>query len=230
MIRPALACLLSALGALASVDAAAQTPLRANLIESDLGASRPPSREQPSVPPQRAVVPARPGTPERALSPNPLWDIPVDSLAATRERPLFTSSRRAPDAFVPPPMVEAPPPPPPEPPSTMPPSLTLLGTVVDASQSIAIFSNQTSNAVVRRHIGEAEDGWILRSVNGRSAKLAKSDQEFTLALPTRNSDAASEGMPGGLPGAPRPGMPPGAVSPNGGLPPNMPPQLRFPRR
>jgi len=34
--------------------------------------------------------------PERAQIGNPLWAIPLDSLTITRDRPLFTPSRRAP--------------------------------------------------------------------------------------------------------------------------------------
>ena len=51
----------------------------------------------------------------RSGAANPLWAIPLDSLTATRERPLFSVSRRPPPAPVAAaaPIVEAPPPPPP---------------------------------------------------------------------------------------------------------------------
>ena len=43
-------------------------------------------------------------------SANPLWTIPLSSLTATRERPLFSPSRRPPQSVV---VAKAPPPPPP---------------------------------------------------------------------------------------------------------------------
>ena len=44
------------------------------------------------------VAPAAPPRAERPADPtgNPLWAIPVSSLTATRERPIFPPSRRAP--------------------------------------------------------------------------------------------------------------------------------------
>src|SRR5262245_45321462 len=52
---------------------------------------------------QTARPPARPAAalaPDRTLSGNPLWAIPLRQLPATRERPLFTPSRRPPPPVV----------------------------------------------------------------------------------------------------------------------------------
>jgi hypothetical protein len=59
---------------------------------------------------------------------NPLWGIPISSLSATRERPIFSASRRPP---APMPVAEAPPPPPAEPEH---PPFTLVGTAIGKSQ------------------------------------------------------------------------------------------------
>src|SRR5579862_8527183 len=71
---------------------------------------------------------------------NPLWAIPLSALAATRNRPLFTPSRRPPA-----PAVAAAPPPPPRPPPPPPPAviehpnLTLVGIVVGENEGVAVF-------------------------------------------------------------------------------------------
>src|SRR6266481_2765256 len=65
---------------------------------------------------------------------SPLAMQPLDQLSATRERPLFSPTRRpvpAPIAHVP----EAPPPPPPPPP---PPNVALFGIVMDGDEARAI--------------------------------------------------------------------------------------------
>ena len=57
----------------------------------------------PVVPPVttvRVVAPPTAPAPERALSANPLWAIPLTQLSATRERPIFSPSRRPPPAAV----------------------------------------------------------------------------------------------------------------------------------
>src|SRR5881396_2769728 len=59
---------------------------------------------------------------------NPLWAIPLSALTATRERPLFLPSRRAPaPAVANTPVVAAPPPPSPAQPEQ--PPLTLVGAI-----------------------------------------------------------------------------------------------------
>src|SRR5205085_1277730 len=71
--------------------------------------------------PPSNVIPApvdiTPGTPARVErsepSGNPLWAIPLSALTATRERPLFLPSRRAPAPAVAGRPIVAPPPPPP---------------------------------------------------------------------------------------------------------------------
>lgn len=117
---------------------------------------------------------------EHAANGNPLWGIPVQSLHATRERPLFSPSRRPPM----PPVVAAPvepakvvAPPPAEA------TLNLLGIVEGSGEGYAVFINNTTHDIVRLKTGEGEDGWILRSVSGREAVLEKNDRTRVLELP-----------------------------------------------
>src|SRR5437660_1774636 len=149
--------------------------------------------------------PAVPITRERGASGNPLWGIPLRTLTATRERPLFSPSRRPPA----PPVVAAPPVAPrpvavPKPPEAEHPPLTIVGTIVGGGDAIGVFINQATNEVIRIHAGQAHEGWVLRSVHGREASFEKEERQATLALPA----------PGALPGpAPVAGQPVPAVFP-----------------
>jgi general secretion pathway protein N len=141
----------------------------------------------------------------RELSGNPLWAIPLSTLSATRERPLFTPSRRPPAPAVagPPraePVAAAPPPAEPERPQ-----LILVGAVGAETGGIAIFVNQATNDVVRLKTGDSYSGWMLRSVKGREAMFQKNSETLTLALPVPGaapSAGAPPGAPPGVPGTP----------------------------
>src|SRR5438067_13919843 len=101
------------------------------------------------VPAPVDITPAAPTRVERSdPTGNPLWAIPLSSLTATRERPIFLPSRRAPaPAVAGTPIVVATPPPP----STEPdqPPLTLVGAIVGDSEGFAVFLDQATNNVVR---------------------------------------------------------------------------------
>ena len=123
-----------------------------------------------------------PSTTEPVLRGNPLWGITLDSLNATRERPLFSPSRRPPAPPVIPPKVEpvkvaAPPPPPEQPP------FNLLGVVAGSSDGYAVLINTTTHDIVRLRTGEGRDGWILQSVTSREAVLKKNQQTAVISLP-----------------------------------------------
>ena len=113
---------------------------------------------------------------------NPLWRIPMGSLSATRERPLFSASRRPP---APPPAPAAPasiakssPPPEPERPP-----LTLQGTAIGKPRDIALVLDEASKGSVRLHVGEAAEGWRLRSVDRRAVTFEKDSRTVVLSLP-----------------------------------------------
>ena len=120
---------------------------------------------------------------------NPVRAIPLTNLNITRDRPIFSASRR-------------PPPPPaatpiykvavaPKAVKTEPerPPLTLVGTIVGGNESIAVFLDKSTRNVVRLHPSESHEGWVLRSIQGREATLEKDSASAVLAL----------APPGGLP-------------------------------
>jgi|SRR5271170_6373974 len=129
--------------------------------------------------PAPAVEPARAG--------NPLWAIPLSALSATRDRPLFSSSRRPP---TPPPVAAAPSPPPlarvlvtPAPP------FTLVGTIIGGKIRMGVFLNEDSKIVMRIRKGEADSGWTVRSVDPRKAVLESDGRMATLDMPEPGSAA-----------------------------------------
>jgi hypothetical protein len=95
-----------------------------------------------------AAAPDAPMAGSVAQPGNPLWTIPLNTLTATRERPLFTPSRRPPMQAAPAAIVSAPPPPPPaaEPEQL---GLRLLGTIAGREGGIAICLNVATSAIVR---------------------------------------------------------------------------------
>jgi general secretion pathway protein N len=150
--------------------------------------------DQPATP--ATVVEVRPpdpppARPEQTQSENPLWGIPLATLSNTRERPIFSVSRRPP----PPPVtasvpVMAAPPAPPKPPRIERPPLALVGTILGEGESYGIFVDQASNTPLRLKIGEDYQGWMLRSVQAGEVILMRDQQMITLALPQPGSVAA----------------------------------------
>ena len=133
---------------------------------------------------ENGAAPAEGGVPaaEPSTAGNPLWAIPISKLSATRDRPLFSVSRRprtpaAPAAPAPTPTVIAQPSAPETPP------FTLVGTIIGDSSRIAIFYDETSKIASGVREGERASGWTLRSVDPRSATLEGSGRVVTLDLP-----------------------------------------------
>ena len=133
---------------------------------------------QVAAPPAAAPVPAV----ERTLSANPLWAMPLSQFNVTRERPIFSPSRRPPAPVVAPTVaptrVAVPKPKEPERPQ-----LTLVGTIAGDDEGFGIFLDQTNKAVIRLKVGETIQGWKLRSVQGRETTMEKDQLLVTLALP-----------------------------------------------
>jgi general secretion pathway protein N len=145
----------------------------------------------------------------RSGAANPLWAIPLDSLAATRERPLFSVSRRPPPGPV---AVAAPidaPPPPPPPSEPENPQMTLVGVVHGADEDIGIFVNQMDQSVLRLRLGQEDHGWTVHSVDVRAATLEKDSQQVKLELPSRNvTPPAGPELAANVPPSPPPGLSP----------------------
>jgi hypothetical protein len=161
---------------------------------SDIDAEAPPRADVPAAPslwetpsasaPVMVKVAAQPPEPpERAQSANPLWAIPLAVLRNTRDRPVFSVSRRPPPAAVAPVAVAKPPAPPPQPLRIERPQLSLVGTIAGSDQSFGIFVDQTTKAVLRLKIGEDYQGWRLHAVQGREATLMRDQQTIMLSLP-----------------------------------------------
>jgi hypothetical protein len=131
--------------------------------------------------PVTTVHVAPPRTPARpALSANPLWGIPLSRLSATRDRPIFSPSRRPP-----PPVVAAEPvvvKPPQKKEMTRPP-LSLVGTISGEDEGFGIFLDRASKTALRLKLGEDYEGWKLRSIQGREATMEKDGQRAVLSLP-----------------------------------------------
>jgi len=173
IVRRSLGCVLGGLCiAAAGLTALAATPADdATSIDRNRGTI---SLERPAVA----------GRPESTQIANPLWSIPLATLSVTRERPLFTPSRRPPAPAV----VAVPPPVQPKP-VIRPvveerPNLTLIGTVVGNNEGIGVFLDQATHNFVRLKTGEGHAGWTLQSVKAREATLEKDHRTETLSLPT----------------------------------------------
>jgi hypothetical protein len=107
---------------------------------------------------------------------NPLAAPPLDRLSATRERPLFTPSRRAP-----------PPPPPvgsaaPVESAASPPSISLLGVIIAVEGPRAVINDATRNKVVRLRIGDEIDGWKVRQIDERLLVLGRDGRSASFKL------------------------------------------------
>ena len=144
---------------------------------------RPPALGLDTPTPAPAPDPAK-AAPPVVRAGNPLWAVPLSSLTATRERPIFSQSRRPPPQPVAaaPVMQARPPPPPPPPREPERPRLSLVGTV-GGEQGIAVFVDQATQAIVRLRTGEGHDGWVLRTVGGREVTLQNDRDTAVLSLP-----------------------------------------------
>jgi len=114
---------------------------------------------------------------------NPLWALPLAQLSITRDRPIFSPSRRPPPpatpTYVAPVAVRTPA----KPVEPERPTITLLGTILGTTESIGIFFNPATRDIVRLRVGEDHDGWALRSIKTREATLVKDRERVVLELP-----------------------------------------------
>jgi hypothetical protein len=172
--------------ALASTAAAARDRPDIELAEDGrTGPPMPSALWSPPAPePAKVVTAPPPPTPaaERPLSANPLWAIPLTALSGTRDRPIFSATRRPPAPAVAPaaaPKMAAAP----KPRERERPQLNLVGTIAGGDEGFGIFLDQSTKAALRLKLGEDYQGWKLRSVQGREATLEKDQQVFTLELP-----------------------------------------------
>jgi hypothetical protein len=102
----------------------------------------------------------------------PLAAQPLEHFSVTRDRPLFSPTRRPP---APPPVTASAPPPPPPPPDVM-----LLGVVMDGDDAHALVRTGPAGKILRLRIGDEIGGWkvgqiesrkVVLLLNGRTAKF-----------------------------------------------------------
>jgi general secretion pathway protein N len=160
-------------------------------------AAAPPSGRagnSPEAPPVRTAARSADGPTEtRPAGGNPLWALPLTQLSITRDRPIFSPSRRPPPpatpTYVAPVAVRSPP----KPVEPERPTITLLGTILGSTESIGIFFNPATRDIVRLRVGEDHDGWALRSIKTREATLVKDRERVVLELPPPGESATSIG-------------------------------------
>jgi len=121
---------------------------------------------------------------------NVVLAVPLSKLSMTRDRPIFSPSRR-----------------PPPPPAVMPviakpverakpepeaPPLILVGTVVGEDSGIAVLVEQSTENVVKLRVKESHQGWTLQSIQGREVTFQNDRKSSVLALaPPGGSEPAS---------------------------------------
>ena len=122
---------------------------------------------------------------------NVVFAVPLSKLSVTRDRPIFSPSRR-----------------PPPPPAVMPviakpveraktpepenPPLVLVGTVVGEDSGIAVLVEQATENVVKLRVNESHQGWTLRSIQGREVTFQNDRKSSVLALaPPGGTEPAS---------------------------------------
>jgi general secretion pathway protein N len=156
--------------------------------------------------PSRTVPPAKDVQVPTASDPgeagNPLSAVSLESLSNTRDRPLFSASRRPPGL-----PVIAPSPPPltrPAPRELDHPRVVLVGTVVGQARDVAVLLEEKTQAVIRLRRGQEHDGWALRRIGRREVTLEKGGQTAALALSTSGADQALWNGPVQNPGQEQP--------------------------
>jgi hypothetical protein len=122
-----------------------------------------------------ATTPAEP--PSSPVGTNPLAAHSLESLSATRDRPLFSPGRRPPPP--PPPVIAQPiPPVPPMPP----PTVVLFGIVTDRNGAAAVVRGGASDKIIRARLGDEIEGWKVTRIEPRSLMLSHDDRSVTFAL------------------------------------------------
>jgi hypothetical protein len=148
------------------------------------------NREGGELPSQR--VGARSDAEPPALAGNPLWQLPLERLSVTRERPIFLPSRRPPrprPAYVAPVAFRLPA----KPPEPERPAVSLIGTVIGTDVQIGLFFEKATNKVVRLRLGEEHQGWVLRLIKAREVTMVKDVEQTLVFDPTPGKALAVRG-------------------------------------
>ena len=177
-------------GAAAATVAPSGDALDADLSDEARAAGTSSLSPEPAGPVTSVRVAAPQPAPERIQSANPLWAIPLTQLSGTRDRPIFSPSRR------PPPVVTAEPvqvrPPPPRKKQVEPPPLSLVGTIASEDESYGIFLDSATKMAIRLKVGDDYQGWKLHAIQGREVTIEKDQQGAVLSLPEPGGASGGE--------------------------------------
>lgn len=128
---------------------------------------------------------------------NPFERLRIESLTATRDRPLFSASRRPPPRAVVGPIVEPVQPvaPPPTEPSR--PQLAMIGSIVSKGDAIAVLVDQATQQVQLLRRGDVYAGWTVDTVQRREVTLRQDSRLEVFPLsPAAVADSAASSEPG----------------------------------
>jgi general secretion pathway protein N len=114
---------------------------------------------------------------------NPLSAQPLDRMSSTRDRPLFSPTRRPP---APPPIVAAAPPPPPPAPD-----VALLGVVMDGDEARAVVRAGPAAKILRVGIGDDIGGWKVGQIEARQLVLLLDGRTATFTMFAGNNTKGS---------------------------------------
>jgi general secretion pathway protein N len=134
------------------------------------------------IAPSPASAADEPPSGQGEVAASPLAGQKLEHLSATRERPLFSPTRRPPPA--PPTIVQGPPTPPPPPP---PPDVALLGVVMDGEQARAVIRASPADKMTRVTIGDDVGGWKVAQIEGRKLVLSLDGRLATFVMFSGNS-------------------------------------------
>ena len=115
------------------------------------------------------------------LTGNPIAEVPLDRLSATRDRPLFSPGRRPTVAPQPPPArprIEHAPPSSP----VQSPTVTLFGIVVGSHGPRAFIGRGPTDPIVGVRPGDDVNGWMVSAITERSLVLSHADLTATFVL------------------------------------------------
>ena len=146
----------------------------------------------PSEPVTTVRVVAPPAPPARTPSANPLWAVPLTQLSGTRDRPIFSPSRRPPPPAAAAAAEAAPVRPPPRKKEIEPPPLALVGTIAGGEEGFGIFLDQSTKAALRLKIGDDYQGWKLRAIQGREVTMEKDERAAVLSMPQPGAGPSGE--------------------------------------
>ena len=144
------------------------------------------------VAPGAALAAADAAPPDPAASAPPggaLAGIPLATLNATRERPLFLPSRRRPEAPPAPPALEPVALPPPAPRAEEPPPrLTLLGIIRSPKTGgAAVVLDEADHTSVSLKPGDDRHGWVVQAIEGNTVTLKNGERVVSLTYPEAQS-------------------------------------------